>query len=226
MSAIRNRSSNTRPSNDRPMSCRTGERGPSGGRGWAASGSYRGRGPAAGHEAVGLQLVKAVGRLEADARVVGGDLDVDAAVLEAQVDAGQLPAALVEELLHVILLEVDERGHLVPALRQEVELVEQPVAVEDLAELPGDALLHRPLADAESVEDLERPLGVAQAAGALAELGLTVDEDAGHGAGAQVGGEREADRSAADDHDRVANRAQCVLVGRAPVGAGEVGRLC
>jgi hypothetical protein len=88
--------------------------------------------------------------------------------------------ALIEELLEIVLLQVDEGRHLVPALRQQVELVEQLLVMEDLAQLPGHSLGERPLADPEPVQDLQGTLGVAQAPRALAELGLAVDHDAGN----------------------------------------------
>ena len=117
-------------------------------------------------------------------------------------------------------------GHLVPALRQQVELVEQLRAVEHLAELPGDPLCDRPLAHAQSIEDLQRALGVAQAARALAELGLAVDDHAGHAALAEIDRQRQPDRPAAHDHDRMARRPRPVLIGRAPVGTREAFLLC
>ena len=133
-------------------------------------------------------------------------LDADAFVLEAQIDVRQLLAALIEVLLDIVLLKIDEGRHLVPAFGQQVELVEQLGAVEHLAELPGDALGDGPLADAEPVEDLQRALGVAQAARALAERGLAVDDDTGHAARAEIGRQRQPDRAAADDHDRMPHR--------------------
>ena len=53
----------------------------------------------------------------------------------------QLAQALDQELLDIVLLQVDERRPVMPALGQQVELVDLLVAEEDLADAPADALL-------------------------------------------------------------------------------------
>ena len=80
-------------------------------------------------------------------------------VVEAQVDeVGELHRAVDEILLHVVLLQVDEGGHLVARLGQEVETEDFPLAVEHTPDPPGHPLRDHPLPDPETVEDLKRPL--------------------------------------------------------------------
>ena len=143
-------------------------------------------------------------------------LDAAHLVAPADVDRVELGGALAQELLEVILLQVDEGGHLVPVLRQEVEAIEERVALEDLADLPGDALLQAFVGDAEPVEDLQRALGVADAARALADAVGVVEKHHRHAALREIDRGAEADRAGADDDDRVV-RVAPVLVGRAAI---------
>jgi hypothetical protein len=86
----------------------------------------------------------------------------------------------------MILLEVDEGGHLVPGLRQQVEAVEQLFAPKHLSELPGHALLEAPVRHLQAVQDLERALGVADAARAFADAIRIVEQDHGDAALGEV----------------------------------------
>ena len=100
-----------------------------------------------------------------------------------------------------------------PVLRQEVEPVEERVALEDLADLPGDALLQAFAGDAEPVEDLQGALGVSGAGSAGSSTSNTSCEiDRG----------AEADRAGADDDDGVVRIAP-VLVGRAAIREVQAG---
>src|SRR4051812_35410479 len=96
---------------------------------------------------------------------------VDAAdlVLPAQIYAVDLAGAVDQRLFEMILLQIDEGRHLVAGFRQQVERIDEVIAEEDLAELPGHAHRDEFLADAEPVPDLERALGIADASRALAD---------------------------------------------------------
>ena len=72
------------------------------------------------------------------------------------------------------------------------------------------------LGDAEPVEDLQRALGVADAARALADAVGVVEKHHRHAALREIDRGAEADRAGADDDDRVV-RVAPVLVGRAAI---------
>jgi hypothetical protein len=85
-------------------------------------------------------------------------------VAPANVEIGQFRGACDKCVLKIILLQVDEGRHLVPILGQQIESIEQFVALIHLAEFPGHAFLKTGFGNAESVEDLERAFGIADAA--------------------------------------------------------------
>ena len=72
------------------------------------------------------------------------------------------------------------------------------------------------LGDAEPVEDLQRALGIADAARALADAVGVVEKHHRHAALREIDRGAEADRAGADDDDRVV-RVAPVLVGRAAI---------
>ena len=119
---------------------------------------------------------------------------------------------LEQEAFDVELLQVDEGGALVAGLGQEVEAVDRVLVEEDLAEVPGDALVDHALAAAEAVEDLQGALGEADGAGAGGEPLVVVEQDNGHPALRQVYGCRQPHRPCADHDDRMPHRARRVLV--------------
>ena len=67
-------------------------------------------------------------------------VEAEEPVLPAQIKIFQLERTIDQCLFQIELLQIDESGHLVPLLRQQIERIEQFVADKDLAELPGDAL--------------------------------------------------------------------------------------
>ena len=129
-----------------------------------------------GNEPIGVEPVRPVRRVDGQARTVIAAIEADEPVLPAQIEIFQLERAIDQRLFQIELLQIDEGGHLVPLLRQQIERIEQFVADKDLAELPGDALRHKPLADAEPVEDFERALRPADAARAFADAIRIVDQ--------------------------------------------------
>ena len=94
-------------------------------------------------------------------------------------------------------------GRLWPCFRQQIELIELRGAVKNPADAPHHALVDHALADAEPVPVLERALGKADRARALADpVGIVEQHDA-LAALRQVDRERQPDRSGADDDDRM-----------------------
>src|SRR5262249_40382483 len=93
-----------------------------------------------GDHPVGVDLVIAVWRFDGQPHRLVARLDADHPVAPAQVDSVDLGCAINQRLFQIELLKVDEGGHLVPVLWQEIERYHDLVAQIDLAELPGDAL--------------------------------------------------------------------------------------
>jgi septal ring-binding cell division protein DamX len=103
-------------------------------------------------------------------------------VLPAQVDTLRARAGD-QRLFQVVLLQVDHRRHLVAGLGQQVELVDQLVAEEHLADLPAHA--RRSPRHAQAVPHLQRPLGVADGARADADGVVVVEHTTGRPRAAQ-----------------------------------------
>ena len=178
-----------------------------------AQGGFR---AVAGDQPVRVDLVGALRRLDGQPDALGLAVDRGHLVAPAQVDARQFRDPLHQIELGVILLQVDEGRHLVAVLGQEVELVHEVVLQKVLADLPGDALVHHRPGDAEAVPDLQRALGKADGARALADaVGVVEDYHlvAAHG---QIDGDRHAHRPGAHDDDPVTGRGtgcgECVLI--------------
>ena len=94
-------------------------------------------------------------------------------------------------------------GILCPSSGSRSNAIQQVVADKDLAELPGDALRHKPFADAEPVEDFERALRPADAARAFADAIGIVEQHDRHAALREIDRRRKPDRPGADDDDRL-----------------------
>ena len=130
------------------------------------------------------------------------------AVLPAQFDVAELGDALDQKAFDVKLLDVDEGrllGEVVAALLlAQVEAVDLVVAGEGAADAPLDAFGGDAVVDTEALEDFERFLGVADAAGrgALDADGVVfVEQDGGGAQFRERAGEGEAGDAAADDDD-------------------------
>src|SRR3712207_968753 len=80
-------------------------------------------------------------------------------VLPADLQVGQLLCAIQQVSFNVVLLEVDEGGALMAGFGQQVEAVDRFVVEEDLAQVPGDALVDHALTATEAIEDLQSALG-------------------------------------------------------------------
>ena len=204
-SAIRKLSSNTRPTKSRPSIERVSESAPS--------------------QAISQSALKRIGAVRRDhleSDVIVARLDRGDTIAAADLDRLALRRkrlqALIEKVLEPVLLQVDERRALVPALGQEIELVDLPVAEEHLAVPPLHALVHHRLAAAEAVEDFERAFGEADRARAPAHLVVLVENDDGDVVQRAIDGGGQADRTRADDDDGVPSRRRAVLIGRPLVG--------
>ena len=126
----------------------------------------------------------------------------------------EFPRAGDQHVLEVVLLEIDEGGHAVPGLGQQVELVNQFRVAEDLADLPSHALFQHGFRAAEAIEDLQRPLGVTEPARTDAHRVVVVQHehrDAAHG---QIQRYREAHGAGAGHYHGAAALAVCERLDR------------
>ncbi len=169
------------------------------------------------HHPVGEEFVGAVGRADGDDDAVVAGREADDLVAPTDLQIVEPACALHQEVFEVVLLQVDEGRHRVAGLRQEVEAVEQLLALKHPSELPGDAFLHAGAPDPETVEDLQRALGVTQPPRAFADPIGVVDEHHRHAALRQIDRRRKTDGTRADDDDRSAHR-RPILVRRAAIG--------
>ncbi|MGY3077503.1 DNA-binding MarR family transcriptional regulator [Bradyrhizobium sp. LM6.10] len=128
-------------------------------------------------------------------------------VAPAQIDAREVLHAIGQVGLRVILLEVDEGRPLVTVFRQQVELVELGLAVEDAADAPDHALLDHAVADAEPVPIFQRTFREADRARAFADTIGVIQEDDALAALGEVDRQRQPDRASTNDHDRMLGRA-------------------
>ena len=151
--------------------------------------------------------------------MVGEALEPDHAVVPAQLDAVlELAGAIDQVLLGVILLEVDERGHLVPRLGQQIEAVDLALAVVQPADLPGHALLRHALAAAQAIEDLERALRPADRPAAGRHDVVVVEQQHVDVVQREVDRGGEPDRAGADHDHRPAPRRGALQLRRGCVG--------
>ena len=117
----------------------------------------------------------------------------------------------------MVLLEVDEGRALMAPFRKEIELVKKVRSLEDLAAPPGDAFLDHGIADPEPIPDLERALGVADAARAFADAIGVVEEHDRDAPLREIDGERQPDRPRADDDHAVTGGLAPLLIRRAAI---------
>ncbi|BBO08844.1 hypothetical protein TM102_03140 [Bradyrhizobium sp. TM102] len=113
-------------------------------------------------------------------------------------------------------------------LRQEVELVEQGLPVEDPADAPHHALGDHAVADAEPVPIFQRPLREADRARTFANAVGVIQQDDALTALGKIDRERQPDRAGADNHDRMLGRALAgaVLIGMAAIAELGFGLMC
>src|SRR5207302_836181 len=152
-------------------------------------------------------------RLELIAAIRRVDFQQHGALRLAQRDELVLPTYLdqVRELcrarhqvvLDIVLLQVDERRHLVTALRQQVEAVELLVTVVDATHLPRDSLRYHALADAKSVEYLQRALRPTDGTAAGRHPVVVVEHDAAHAMQGKIDRGREPHGSCSYDDYRM-----------------------
>ena len=185
-SAMRKRSSKASPAKSRPQRRADGR-----------------AGAVAGEKIVGLERIGPVRRLERGTDAVRPAIQRDQPVLPSQIDEiREIGAALDQILLDVVLLEIDEGRHLVAGLGQEVEGVDLLVAVEEASDLPGDALIDHPLADAEAVEYFQGALRPANRPAADRDDVVVVDDHRWNAMERQIDGSGQSDRPCTDDQDR------------------------
>jgi hypothetical protein len=146
-----------------------------------------------------------VRRFDIDLHVPGKLPQAARARLPAQLGQ-RCPAHRLDEIrFGVVLLQVDEGGKGLLPVRQQIEAVDglSTVAEENLAGVPGCALVQHGLGAAESIEDLQRALGPADGAGADADLVVLVQHERADALQAQITRRGETHRACADDHHRI-----------------------
>ena len=114
-----------------------------------------------------MQLVVAGGRADGQRRALAVLVERGQPVLPAQFDLAQLIEPVDQEGLDVELLDVDEgrlAGEVVGALLAQVERINLVLAGKRAANAPLDALGRDAVVYAQALEDLQRPLRVADAA--------------------------------------------------------------
>ena len=174
----------------------------------------------AGQQPVAGEGVAAGRRRDLNADAAALLLDPGEPRLPAQVQT-ERPGALRQIFLDIILLDVDERGPAVPFFGQQVESIDEFVAVEDLAAVPDHALGGQFGADAEARENLQGSLGEADEPRAGAYRVVLVHQHDIDAPEFQVDGGGQPDRPRADDADGVMPFAS-VEIGRLPEGIDRV----
>ena len=144
-------------------------------------------------------------------------------VQPAQLDLWHLHGAVHHILFHIVLLQVDEGGHFVIGLLQQVEVVDLFLTEVHLAQVPGNALVQHGLSTAVAITDLQGALGQADGTRADADGVVVVQHHALHPVHGQVHGGGETGRSATDDNHRVVCRFGSILVGAVYIGVFGIG---
>ena len=171
---------------------------------------------------VARQPVIAIVGGHAQRHAVGVRRDAADLVPPANLERRQRLRALHEALLEVVLLQVDEGRPVMSAFRQQVELVRELAALIDLAHAPAHALARNGLAASQAIEDLQRPLRIADRARAHAHRVVVVEHEHRDPALGQVDRGDQPHRPGADD-DHLAMARRPVELGRAPVFVRGVG---
>src|SRR4029077_9737552 len=180
-------------------------------------GAHAAAGAVRGDQPVTLQMVFPVGRPHGDPEAIVEILDRGYAVLPTKLDQfWKLADPFDQVLLDVVLLKVDECGHLVATFGQQVELIELAVAVVDAPHLPGDPLGGHPPRHAQPVEDLERPFRPADRPAAVRNRVVVIEDHAGHPLLRKIDRSRKTHGPGADNSHRAAFRAATgQFIGRA-----------
>ena len=133
----------------------------------------------AGNQPVGLDAVAFFARSHLQLDMVIKLLHGLNVLAHAQAHIGQLEHGVQQRLFHVVLLNIDKARVLLVFDRQHVELVNRLglLTPEDLAHVPGHALLQQLLTYAQAVKNIQRTLGKADRLGATSnELQLADDQ--------------------------------------------------
>ena len=157
--------------------------------------------PVAGHDIVRRQRVASVGRLDLDRGAIDALGNAHDLVTETHVDRRLGQAAVVEEFLDVILLQIDEGREFLVWIGLQTEAVDRVFAMIDLALLPGDALLDHALGQAEAIPDFQRVLGLADRAAAQTHRIVLVEDNGRHAAQRQTERQRRTGEPRPHDDD-------------------------
>ncbi|GBD42437.1 hypothetical protein HRbin39_01830 [bacterium HR39] len=163
-------------------------------------------GAVAGHQPLRVDAVRPLRALQLDQHAVVARLHAHHPRAPADLDVGLLLRRLDAVLFEVVLLEVDEGGHAVARLGQQVEAPDLAIAEEHPPGVPGHALVQKALADAEPVHDLEGVLGPADGARADGDGVVVVHQQHPAAALREVEGEGETDGAGAHHHRLVLGR--------------------
>src|SRR3954452_8886884 len=171
----------------------------------------------AGDHIICGKRVGAFRRLDRQPYMIVGRLQADDFVAPAQIDLRHGGNAFAQEFLGVILLQIDEGRHFVPAFGQEIEAVYELVAQEHFTDLPDDPLFKHALADAKSIPIFERAFGKTDRARALADAIGIIEQNDVAAALREIDCGGKAHRPGADDDQRMARGYGPILIGAAAI---------
>ena len=172
-------------------------------------------------EIAACERVVPVGGFDVEPDAIAVLLDRDDLVLPAHLEVVELGGTLAEIAFEVVLLQVDERGTLVPGLRQQVERVDELVLEVHLADVPRYALGDRAVAAPQPIEDLQRSLGEADRTRAGRQRVVVVEQQRRDALLREIDRRGQADRTGADDDHRMVHRLRRRLIGRSHIVEGD-----
>ena len=180
-------------------------------------------GTVGGNQPGSFHFKNAIRCFDGQSSVVTVLLQAGQLVLPAQVHQGRGCAGCDQLFLQVVLLQVDHGRHLVSGLGQQVELVGQAVAKEDLTHFPLNAPVCKTLAHAQPVPYFEGALGVAHGTRADAHRVVVIQHHDGLPAAGAVQRQCQPDRAGTDDDNRLTFHFAAQLLRALPVGEFRVG---
>lgn len=163
---------------------------------------------------VAREWIGPVRRLHLKAHGVAVRVELHNPVLPPQIHQLRIARAVDEYLLQVILLKIDECGPAIAFFAEHVETVDLLVAKKDPAVVPCDAARRDRLAAPESIENVERSLGVADRSRSRAHGVVLVEQHRLHAVTGEVDRRGQADRPGPYDDHRVVRAFRSGLIGR------------
>ena len=178
--------------------------------------------PIGHHQPIGLDIQAAIRRFYRQRGVVGSGGDSGHFVLPADVCA-QFQCPGDQHFLHVVLLQIDHAGALVSRIGHQVELVHLFLFQKSTANVPAHAHVAGLVGNAQSVQNFERTLGIANRARADRHGFVIVQHQHLQPLQAGINGGSQTHRACANDDQRLALRRFAHQVCGGFVGVNRVG---